>query len=239
MRTYRVTSGPFKERPYFTDDEIELLCSDELRKVGLLPGSPEPIRIERFIEKRFGITPRYDDLPSGVLGLTKFGPNGVQEIIVSRTLSEEGTRVSERRLITTFAHEAGHGLLHTHLFVLGQGAGSLFGEDASQTDPMRILCREESVMVTHRPEQKNYSGRWWEFQANRAMSALLLPKELAALCLDEILVGRGTFGARVLPREHRERAVQLLTKVFEVNPIVARIRIETLYPAHAEAQLTL
>jgi hypothetical protein len=52
MRTYRATSGPFAERPFFSLEEVDRTCADELRKLGLLPREPEPIRIERFIEKR-------------------------------------------------------------------------------------------------------------------------------------------------------------------------------------------
>jgi hypothetical protein len=241
MRTYRSKHVSLSERPYYADDEIELICSDELRAVGLLPVSPEPIRIERFIEKRFGISPQYDDLGlgHGVLGFTKFGPKGVQAIVVSRTLSEEGTRVSERRLNTTLAHEGGHGLLHAHLFVLGQPAPSLFEQDDSRSDPMRILCREDTVFDMHRSGQKRYTGRWWEFQANRAIGALLLPKQLVGQCLEEVLVVRGTFEGSVLPQERREHAIRLLSDVFDVNPVVARIRVEALYPASQAAQLTL
>ena len=67
MRTYRSNSGPFIERPYYTADEIERICSDALRKVSLYPDSPKPIRIDRFIEKRFSITTEYKDLGPGVL----------------------------------------------------------------------------------------------------------------------------------------------------------------------------
>ena len=239
MRTYRAKGGPFSERPYYTDDEIDLICSDELRAVGLHPASPEPIRIERFIEKRFGISPQYDYLDESMLGFTRFGPKGVQAIVVSRSVSEEGTKVSERRLNTTLAHESGHGLLHAHLFVFGQPAGSLFEQKDSRSDPMRILCREDAVLDMHRPGQKSYTGRWWEFQANRAIGALLLPRRLVGQCLEEVLVVRGTFEGSVIPQERREHAILLLSEVFDVNPAVARIRVDALYAASQAAQLTL
>jgi hypothetical protein len=239
MRTYRVSSGPFSERPYYSDDEIEHLSADELRAIGLLPVSPQPIRIERFIEKRFGISPQYDDLPDGMLGCTKFGPKGVQAIVVARTLCEEGTKASERRVKTTLAHEGGHGLLHAHLFVQGPPARSLFGSDDSQSDPMRILCREDTVLDMHPVGQSSYTGHWWEFQANRAIGALLLPRGLVGQCLKDVLVARGTFGGMVLPQHYREHAIGLLSEVFDVNPAVARIRVGLLYPGGQDAQLTL
>ena len=116
------------ERPHFQLREIEETCSSELRKVGLYPSAPEAIRVDRFIEKRFNVTPRYEDLPDGVLGFTRFGKGVVVEIVVSRALDEGGTKVAERRLRSTLAHEAGHGLLHAYLFALGEKPKSLFDD---------------------------------------------------------------------------------------------------------------
>ena len=163
MKTYRTTSGPFSERPYYQVEEVEQICADELRKVGLLPAKPEPIRIERFIEKRFNIVPKYEDLTEGLLGCAKFGPKGMQEIILSRLLAEEDSKVSERRINTTLAHEAGHGLLHGHLFALGQQPRSLFG-DGLDPNEMKILCRSESILGIQNRKRIDYGGRWWEYQ---------------------------------------------------------------------------
>jgi hypothetical protein len=67
MTSFR--SGPSSKQPYFTPSQITQICCDELRKEGLFPGAPEAIRIDRFIEKRFRVSPQYEDLPAGVLGL--------------------------------------------------------------------------------------------------------------------------------------------------------------------------
>jgi hypothetical protein len=235
MKTLRSKGGPFAERPYYTVREVEEVCSEELRKFDLYPKSPEPIRVERFIEKRFGITVEYDDLPDGVLGWTRFGKSGVEAIVVARSLSEEGGVVAERRVNSTLAHEAGHGLLHGHLFVLGADHGSLF-PDGQDVETHRILCRDAQT-DTEKP--RGYSGRWWEFQANQAMGALLLPRNLVEKCLASFLVSRGSLGAIGLPAERREEAVRLLADTFAVNPIVARIRLGDLYPVAADHQLTL
>src|SRR5262245_21083758 len=98
MRTFRTSKGPFAERPHFTPAEVEEICLDALRGVDLLPAGPSPVRIERFIERRFGIRPIYDNLPAGVLGFTRFGANGAGEMRVSRALAEEGTRAADRRI---------------------------------------------------------------------------------------------------------------------------------------------
>ena len=123
---------------------MDQLSIDELQAVGLYPSTPSPVRIERFIEQRFKLSPIYEDLPSDVMGYTRFGQDGVQAIIVSRALSEEGTRVSEYRLNTTLAHEAGHGLLHTYLFVLSAQNMALFNND--DVDPTKILCRKQGIL---------------------------------------------------------------------------------------------
>jgi hypothetical protein len=86
---------------------------------------------------------------------------------------------------------------------------------------------------------EGYHGRWWEFQANRAIGALLLPKRLVGQSLEELLVARGTFGTRVLLQERRQDAIRLLSETFDVNPAVARIRIDALHPVGQTAQLTL
>ena len=146
MRMLRTQSGPFVERPYYEDADIESIAIDELSKVDLLPATPQPIRVDRFIEKRYGIVPQYEDVPDGILGFTRFGPKGPVEVVVSRSLSEEGTRVAERRMNSTLAHEAGHILLHGHLFALERRAGarSLFGDDLDEKK-QTILCRPGTV----------------------------------------------------------------------------------------------
>jgi hypothetical protein len=57
------SSDPSYKPPYFTPSHIDNMCCDELRGVGLLPTSPEPVLIDRFIEKRFNVSPQYEDLP--------------------------------------------------------------------------------------------------------------------------------------------------------------------------------
>lgn len=227
MKTFKPKSGPFVEQPYYTPDEVETICSDELQKLGFYPSDPSPIRIDRFIEKRFNLQVTYEDLPNGLLGFTSFGPKGVEEIVITRALDEEGTRPAERRLRTTLAHEAGHGLLHAYLFALGPRPDSLFGDGLAKDEP-KILCRDDGVKY-----------RWWEFQANMAMGALLLPKPLVATAVDRHLEPQGMLGLPVLPAGRRDAAVRELADIFEVNPVVVRIRLDALYPQKSGNQLTL
>lgn len=238
MKTFRASTGPFTERPYFEPAEIEEICHEALATTGLYPTEPSPIRIERFIEKRFGAHVTYEDLPDGILGYTEFGSKGVLKVAVSRALDETGSRASERRISTTLAHEGGHGLLHAHLFALGADVRSMFGNEIDSRRP-KILCRDEALPSAGGPGSRSYDKRWWEFQANRAIGGLLLPRSSAEQSLADLLEERGSLGRRFLPPSSRDEAVRLLADVFDVNPAVARIRLDDLYPSTEEGQLTL
>jgi hypothetical protein len=224
MKPFR--SAPSYKPPYFTPSQIDRMCCDELSNEGLLPDSPEPIRIDRFIEKRFKVSPQYEDLPDGVLGFTRFGKNGVKAVVISSALDAEGGKVAERRVRTTMAHEGGHGLLHAHLFALDELPLQFFDKDSHSGD--QILCRD-----VHGDEKKvhRYNGRWWEVQANRAMSGLLCPRPLVQQAMKPFLSPVGLLGVEVLAADRREASVRALADIFNVNPAVTRIRIDELFPA--------
>jgi hypothetical protein len=231
--------GSYPKQPYFTDKEIDRVCIDKLRLYDCLPYSPEQIRIDRFVEKCFGIVPEYQDLPSGVLGYTQFGTKGVEAIYVSRSLDEAGDRVSDRRIRTTIAHEAGHGILHAHLFEFSEPPQSLFPDDIG-IDQRKILCREDlGSDKPYNAKNKTYDGRWWEFQANRAMASFLLPHPLVLEALSSLLTPEGLLGNKVLKDSNRIQAEKIISDIFEVNPIVARIRMDRLFPVKQNEQLTL
>jgi hypothetical protein len=221
------------ERPFYEDREIEYICTDALRGVGLLPSSPEAIRIDRFIEKRFNVVPTYEDLPNGVLGLTRFGKQGVREVVVARALDDDSSVVAERRIRTTLAHEGGHCLLHMHLFVLATPTQKLFG-DFSEPDKPKVLCRDE-VLGNAR---ESYAGNWWEFQANRAIGGLLLPAALVTDSLGEFML-KGPAGFPHFDQSRIEDAARELADVFNVNPVVAKIRIKQLFGADSQQQWLL
>ncbi len=233
MKTIRAKTGPFIRRPHFTLAEIENTCAMELRSVGLLPTTPEPVRIERFIEKRFGISPTYEGLPDGVLGFTKFGAKGVEEIVVAAALEETGGKANSRRLRTTLAHEAGHGLFHTYLFAQGAKPAALFEETDTRPE---ILCRD---VPGEQPAARGYDGRWWEFQANKAIGGLLLPRALVDQVLRQFCEPSGLLGLPTLTVDKREEAIGALAETFDVNPAVVRIRLSDVLPLEAGRQLSL
>jgi hypothetical protein len=119
VRKVPTPSGPFPFQLYFEDlAEIDEICLEALERQSLLPFNPAPIRIERFVEKEFKTALRYEDLGPDNLGCTIFNSSGaVEAILVSRSLEEQNTIPARRRVRSTVAHEAGHGLLHGSLFI--------------------------------------------------------------------------------------------------------------------------
>ena len=209
---------------YFPDGEIDRICLDALESAGCLPQTPAPIEIELFIEKHFGCLVMYDDLPQGVLGCAFFRPDGsVEAIGASRSLFDDG-RAGERRVRTTLAHESGHGLLHASLFSDALSPVPLL-DDSFDSERRRIMCREEDVGAG----RGRYDGKWWEWQANQAIGGLLLPRRLVEACVEPLTRAPGSLGLRELPDLQRERAVRRVAAAFDVNPAVARIRLEAVF----------
>jgi hypothetical protein len=235
MRSSRAKHGPFAERVHYALDEIDRICVEALRGVGCLPDLPSPIRIDRFIEKHFGCDIGYEDFGPGILGCTIFTPAGkVQAVLVSTNL-DDGTRPGERRLWSTLAHEGGHGLLHAHLFIQSTHTQDRFGFDGDQKPQDRILCRSDEIGGVE--AKRSYDGKWWEYQANRAIGGFLLPKKLVEQAVRDLLQPSGTTGVLTVPVEKRDALVRHISEVFDVNPVVAKIRIGEMWPVNAGSTL--
>ena len=241
MKRLKTKDGPFSERPYYERRVVEKIAIDSLRSVSLLPTAPGPIRIDRFLEKRFRVCPVYEDLPAGLLGYTEFGPQGPREVFVSRSLAESDTLPAARLVRSTLAHECGHMLLHSHLFAAqNRPRPTSFLEKQYDVTESKILCREESVSTIKEDKQnRRYDGRWWEYQANMMIGALLLPSHLVAQSLEPICAKKGLLGLQELPEGRKEEASELLSETFDVNLIVATIRIQEVFPDSDQNQLTL
>ena len=220
MRKVPTPSGQFPFQLYFEDlGEIDEICLEALKRQSLLPSKPAPIRIERFVEKEFKTALRYEDLGPDNLGCTIFNSSGaVEAILVSRSLEEQNTTPARRRVRSTVAHEAGHGLLHGSLFIDSPDLGE---------NQRRILCRSEDILGE---TQRSYRGRWWEFQANQAIGSLLLPRLLVNGLLDQSGIEPDSSGNRTLSPVQRESLAKKAAVIFDVNPIVVRIRLDSLFP---------
>lgn len=234
MRKIPTPSGPYPFQLYFEDlGEIDEICLEALKLQSLLPSSPAPIRIERFVEKQFKTALIYEDLGPGNLGCTVFNSSGtVEAIMVSRFLEEQNTIPARRRVRSTVAHEAGHGLLHGPLFMDTDWPGFMNGADGKTR--RLILCRSEDILVD---TERSYAGRWWEFQANQAMGSLLLPSPLMYAFLDQSEINSASFGSGILSPAQRESLAKNAAVIFDVNPVVVRIRLDSLFPQKKNHQI--
>lgn len=232
MRAVRAKSDSDQTRPFYEAHDIERMCIEELKNLDLLPTEPSPIRIERFIERRFGISPSYENLSRGLLGFTMFGPYGPTSITISRDLDEDRSLSSQRRVRTTLAHETGHGLLHSHLFDNPSlRMQEVFGHE--HANPKSVPCR--GVVDGDSSEAGRYSGEWWEVQANMAMGSLLLPENLFRRAANPFLEEAGLLGngrPRIAEGEEIE-FVRTASELFDVNPIVVRYRIKQIFGGSA------
>ena len=226
MRKVPTPSGPYPFQLYFEDlGEIDEICLEALKIQSLLPSRPAPIRIERFVEKQFKTPLIYEDLGPEYLGCTIFNSSGaVEAILISRSLEEQNTMPARRRVRSTVAHEAGHGLLHGSLFMDSNSADLLNGTVGK--NHRRILCRSEDILVD---TQRSYAGRWWEFQANQAIGSLLLPRLLMNAFLDQSGITPASVESRILTSAERDLLVKKAAVTFDVTPVVVRIRLDSLF----------
>jgi hypothetical protein len=230
MKERRDPTSPFGISLFFPGGEIDDICLKALKDNRCLPSEPGVVEIETFIEKQFGCAAEYEDLGAGVLGFTSFGTDGRVLRMGANSKLFEGGSSGARRARTTFAHEAGHGLLHALLFI-NPPRSELFPPGTFDASNRQIMCREEDLF-----EKRAYDGRWWEVQANQAIGGLLLPKGLVRTAAAPFLSPDG-LGLLVLQDSKREEAARALAEIFEVNPAAVAVRLEQLWPK-SSAQLT-
>ncbi len=234
MEVRRNPSGPFGQTVYYSKEEIDEICLEALTKTNSLPSEPGPIEIENVIERYFRCHVVYEDIAPDVLGFTVFGHDGKVQIIgTSESLFESGP-AGERRARATLAHEMGHGLLHAVLFIEPLVSHTLLNGqvDSVKGGARRILCRKRDFEAGQR--SRGYDGKWWEYQANRAIGALLLPKRLMLQAVESFLVPEGLLCQPTLPPAALETAARHCAEVFEVNPAATRIRLTEMFLANQE-----
>ena len=225
MRKLETPGQPFSLRLYFEDGEIDGICEDALRAAGCMPSEPGPVHVDLFIEKHFSCRILYEDIAPAVLGFAVFGSGGSVELVGAARSLFDGTEVGDRRARATLAHEAGHGLLHARLFT-AQDDPRLGCQSNYDPATRRILCRQTDLDRLPGP---SYHGKWWEWQANQAIGGLLLPRPLVRR---HLAVPDGPAAAeciQLLSPDDRRAAEAELAATFEVNEIVARIRLVTLF----------
>lgn len=230
MRTKRDSSSPWGERLWFDDQEFDDMM-DELRaKAGNnIFEEGRGVDVEAVLERVYQVTPDYVDLPQGMLGRTRFYPDGRLEVHVSRELSDaaEVDPIIRRRLRTTLGHECGHIVAHRHLHVSELLMPSLFGEAPREVP--KFLCRQEAVESFKGPESPGYDGQWWEYQANRGMASLLLPRRELADYLRPLLSAKGLASVHhALLAGRTEEVIRDLIHAFDVSMQVVVYRLQEL-----------
>jgi hypothetical protein len=72
-----------------------------------------------------------------------------------------------------------------------------------------------------------------------AMGHLLMPRPLVERAIEPFLVSVGSLGGKRIDPLNYESVVRSIADVFDVNPVVSRIRLESFYTTKEDAQLTL
>jgi len=230
MTRYKTHVGPFLSRFWYEDAEFELITANALRRHDLYPDQPGPVNIELFAELEFKIPYRFEKLPKGILGTIHFSEDGPHEIILTKGLDRPGFVTINRSCRSTLAHECGHGLLHGELFAeLWRNYRRCQKRGAAHLT--KFEERMEDLNAGHTEK------KWWEYQANRAMSSLLVPKDLLQACI------RKTTVAGVAPEQWTEADRTLLRdhvcRRFNVSRSLAENRIEGIFPRRKSKALPL
>lgn len=223
MREIRDKSGRMPYRLWYDESEIDVLMEAELNKTGSPRRSGSlAVDIDAFIERHLGIVPDFVPLPAGVQGATEFFSNGSVKVKIAADLSEraEYDAGAEHLLRTTLAHESVHVLLHRILFL--NASGTLFGGK----DSRRELCRDVRFVAS------GYTGEWWEWQANRGMGALLLPRS-------EVVTAIRTWRNSHPPTEDIEDLERELSAAYGVSQQAVIYRLQQLNVASDPQQLEL
>lgn len=211
MREFPDRRGRLPYRLWYDELEIERVCEEEVEasRAPWEPDRPE-VDIDWFVEARLGLVPDYVWLPSGVLGATEFHVDGRARLQISSELSLRAERHqdSERLLRSTLAHEAAHIILHRVLFL--KESQAIFGRSATRSE----LCR--AIAYTG----PGYQGEWWEWQANRGMAALLMPRSRVQRWLSDF--------RRRRPAASAEDRHQAMASAFAVSGTAARRRMTQL-----------
>lgn len=221
MRTSRDVRSPWGQRLWLADDEFESVMDDIRHQAGADTFTEDAgVDVETVLARVYNPAIDFRPLPRGVLGRTTFLPDGKLTVEISSDLSDEAehSKVAHRRLRSTVGHECSHIGFHRHLYVVNDGPG-LFPE--LRRDPA-VLCYTPTI---DNPSQG--VSDWWEYQANRGMAALLLPKALfreqtrgvlgllgLASMEEAIAVGRG------------EAVLDELIRIFDVNRPVIFYRLQ-------------
>lgn len=232
MKIIKDKTGCFPRRLWFEEGEIEGIAEkhrqDLRRSIGEIDTLALPV--DKFVEiylpgalKKDIMLDPFADLQStegpNVLGATYFCDDHL-EVKIDQRVTKEAERTGQwGRYNATGAHEGGHCVLHLVIFEGDPNQESLFKSERTR----KISCLQRTI-------EGEYTGEWWEYQANQIMANLLMPAELF---LDHFIRERNKFGIRdntELPKRRRlfDALVTYLARVFQVSKQAVKIRLREL-----------
>ena len=218
MRWTRDTSGRFRQRPHYLNDELEQICEDAVctflrnrhGKVAFPIGTAD---LTVLIEQAVDDLDSGFELEDGIDGLTDFFPHRKPKVKIAARLQEPHL---ENRLRTTLTHEFGHVVLHGFLFAVEGDLKKLFDGQAKDT---RNTC--------HRDDMHGGASDWMEWQAGFACGALLMPQtELVRVVKAFREVEEIRFADIGTDTDAGKRLIQRVMGEFQVSQDAARVRLE-------------
>lgn len=218
MNWTRDTTGRFRQRPHYTDKELEQICEDAIcgflkDRYGkaVFPVSTADLTV--LIEQRVDDLDSHSDLEDNIDGLTHFFPKKRPKVKIASRLQQP---YLENRLRTTLTHEHGHVILHGFMFALEDDLKKLFDGQPKDT---RNTC--------HRDHMHGGSVDWMEWQAGFACGALLMPQT------ELVRVVKAFRDAENLPyadigvtSDPGKRLIARVMGEFQVSEDAARVRLE-------------
>ncbi len=226
VRYFPDTTGRFKNRSYYKDQELDqefetLLESFFLKRLGRPISYPlDTEDLIRLIEERTSDFDQYGDLSDEgpeVEGVTRFKPKDRPEVSISARLSENNRR--SNRFRTTLAHEFGHVHLHD----------PLYQETVAQPDMLRaagvlhkVVCHRDSITEAR-------AADWLEWQACYASGAILMPRRAIQTSLIEYFKAKTMLSGPIWTEaEEAREVVELVRDSYQVSSEAAGVRLRVL-----------
>lgn len=154
------TYEPRLKRVFFPEQELIKRPAQLLQKHGFLPKEPGPVDIERFAEEICDFS-YSTTLPEDLDGVTRFSLIGLPAVAVADRLAQDCA--ARPYLHFTIAHECGHVAFHNECFRLA------YQEAQKNQQPYLLADSFACRNISH----GGYC--WYEWQANRAAAAFLMP----------------------------------------------------------------
>lgn len=222
MRVQTDPTSPWGTRVWIPDGDFDITMDGVRGKVRNAFAHGRGVDVDQILLESYSVTPDFGDVDSECLGRTSFEVDGSYTVRISRALADEATHsvIARRRLRSTLAHECAHIVFHSRLHTVHAGP-SLF-DDPPQAKA--VMCRKKAIEASpgERPP-------WWEYQANRGMASLLLPRDLVKEHLSAALEKRGLPDIReALNLSKAKLVVEELVAVFDVSFEMTLYRLQDL-----------